>query len=143
MVKTNATPDLAGAARWKLIHYDHQLCVADTDLQEDAAAFRAWRTLCSEEVLKSECWVESLLLVATKAATKTEDQAARAATRRFADWIADGPANGLKRQRLFLDVPLDGLRTKRTTKSTPTFLSLMILRACLRSNLGQHWYRRT
>ena len=46
-------------------------------------------------------WVGSFLQVAAKAADRAEDQAARAATKRFADWIADGPANGLRRQHLF------------------------------------------
>ena len=92
---------LASSAKWKLLYYDHQLHVADAELQEEAAAFRAWRTMCSEEVLRTTAWVESLLRVATKAAARTEDQAARAATRRFAEWISGGQANGLRRQHLF------------------------------------------
>ena len=86
---------------WKLLHYDHQLYVSDPELQEEAAAFRAWRTMCNEDVLSSTEWVGSLLQVAARAAARAEDQAARAATKRFADWVADGPANGLRRQHLF------------------------------------------
>ena len=92
---------LASSAKWKLLYYDHQLHVADTELQEEAAAFRAWRTMCSEEVLGTTAWVESLLQVASKVASRTEDQAARIATRRFSEWIAGGQANGLRRQHLF------------------------------------------
>ena len=101
ILRANGSASLASSAKWKLLYYDHQLHVADAELQEEAAAFRAWRTMCSEEVLRTAAWVGSLLQVETKAAARTEDQAARAATRRFAEWIAGGQANGLRRQHLF------------------------------------------
>ena len=83
------------------MNYDHQLNVCDPEMAEEAAAFRTWRYMCNEAVLSSKTWVESFLQVASKAAERADDSAARAATTRFAEWVAEGPANGLKRQRLF------------------------------------------
>jgi hypothetical protein len=92
---------LASAARWKLLNYDHQLNVADPAMLGEAAAFRVWRALLNEQVLAAKPWVQSFLAVADKEAERAADRAARAATDRFAKWLADGPANGLKRQHLF------------------------------------------
>ena len=90
MVKANSSANLAKSAVWKLLHYDHQLNVSDPHLMEEAAAFRSWRAMCNEEVLSSTGWVDSFMQVTTRAAANTEDQAARAATKRFVEWIAGG-----------------------------------------------------
>ena len=40
--KVARAAELANSAKWKLLYYDHQLHVADAELFEEAAAFRAW-----------------------------------------------------------------------------------------------------
>ena len=101
VLRDSRSVKLANAATWKLLHYDHQLNVVDPAMMEEAAAFRAWRALLNEQVLATKPWVQSFLAVAAKEAERAADRAAKAATVRFATWIADGPANGLKRQHLF------------------------------------------
>ena len=91
----------AAAAKWKLLDYKHQLLTHDPALQERVAAFRAWRQLIGPAVLNSPTWVKSFLLVAAKEAEAAETWANAAATKKFAEWVRDGPAGGLKRQHLF------------------------------------------
>ena len=51
--------------------------------------------------MKSSVWVDSFLQVAIKASEAADDRAATLATKRFAEWLTTGPAEGLKRQHLF------------------------------------------
>ena len=91
----------SAAAKWKLLHYRHHLLVHDSALQEQAAAFRAWRQLIGPAVLNSLAWITSSLSVAAKKAGGSERWANTAASTRFAEWVSDGPAGGLRRQHLF------------------------------------------
>ena len=77
---------------WKLLHYDHRLQVNDPTMQQHAAEFIAWRLCLTTATLSSEVWVKSFLDVATLAANRADDFAASAATRRFVEWVNDGPA---------------------------------------------------
>jgi len=100
-VQAASTSIARDAAIWKLLHYRHDLLVHDPRLQEDAAAFRAWSGLITRQMLGSSSWVRALTEVAKKAAELAEHKAAVAATRRFAEWIQEGQAAGLRRQHLF------------------------------------------
>ena len=100
-VQAASTSTARDAAVWKLLHYRHDLLVHEPLLQEDAAAFRAWNGLITRQMLRSSSWVRALTEVAMKAADLAEHKAAVAATQRFAEWIQEGPAAGLRRQHLF------------------------------------------
>ena len=76
------------------------MLVHDPLFQEDAAAFRAWNSFLTPEMLRSKSWVQSLLDVARKATDQAEHKAAAAATKRFAEWVQEGQAAGLHRQHL-------------------------------------------
>lgn len=92
---------LTKATTWKFLFYDHQLPVKDNRTAEQAAAFRAWHSLLSETALKTWAWVDSFLSVAARAADQADSKAAKDGTERFAIWVTEGSANGLKRQHLF------------------------------------------
>ena len=85
---------------WKLLHYDHRLQVEDPRMKVEAAEFIAWRNCLSSIILESPSWTKSFLQVAVESSHRADTSAARAAARRFEDWIADGRANGLKRPHL-------------------------------------------
>ena len=121
-VQAASTSKAREAAAWKLLHYRHQLLVHDPWLQEDAAAFRAWNSLLTKEMLGSNSWVKALTEVARKATDQAEHKAAADATRRFAEWIQDGPVPGLRRQHLFARTAT-GWTQDATDKQQPTKLS--------------------
>jgi len=100
VVAANRSAFLVRAAMWKLLHYDHRLQVSDPLMQQDAAEFIAWRQCLSADTLSTTAWVKSFLEVAASAANRADDTAAAAATRRFVEWVNDGPAGGLKRMHM-------------------------------------------
>jgi len=100
-VAANRSYEAAAAATWKLLHYRHQLLTHEPALQEQVAAFQAWHQLLSPAVLNSQAWAKSFLHVAAIETEAAELRANIAATKKFADWVSDGPAGGLKRQHLF------------------------------------------
>ena len=100
VVLANRTEHLTKAAMWKLLHYDHRLKIDDQRMQLEAAEFVAWRGCLSTSTLSSATWTRSFLEVATEASRRADLSAATAAAKRFEEWIADGRANGLKRQHL-------------------------------------------
>ena len=99
-VKAAKAPGLVRSAMYRLLYYHDDLNVSDPWLESDAAAFRAWQRLLTVETLETKLFVEAYLLVATKEAAKAEARAVAMAAKRFADWVHDGPAQGLKRQHL-------------------------------------------
>ena len=77
------------------------MLVHDPLLQEDAASFRAWSSFLTPEMLRSKSWVQSLLDMAREATDQAEHKAAAVAIKRFAEWVKEGQAAGLRRQHLF------------------------------------------
>jgi len=100
VVLANRSEHLSRSAVWKLLHYDHRLKVDDPRMQLEAAEFIAWRGCLSAAILESPIWTKSFLEVATEASRRADLSAATASAKRFEEWIADGRANGLKRQHL-------------------------------------------
>ena len=88
------------SAMWRLLHYQHDLTVYDPLLAADAAAFRAWQKLITVEMLKAKPMLEALIIVATKETERAEARAVAMVAKKFAEWIQEGPAQGLKRQHL-------------------------------------------
>ena len=100
-VRANKTAPLVKSAKWKLLFYDHPLVAQDEPMKDEIAAFNVWKRMLSQRSLADPAWAESFLWVATKAADQADNRAAARAAERFADWLNDGPAAGLKRQHLF------------------------------------------
>ena len=87
-------------AVWKLLRYDHRLQVADPLTQQEAAEFVAWKQCLSVDALSLPTWVKAFLEMASVAASRADDTAAAAATKRYIEWVDNGPAAGLKRLHL-------------------------------------------
>ena len=75
VVKANRSTHLVKVAQWKLLHYEHPLRVDDPAMQQDAAAFLAWKKCLSQHNLSTPGWVASFLEVATKAAAQADAEA--------------------------------------------------------------------
>ena len=93
----NSNAATSKVAEWNLRFYKHDLAVDDPYLQADAASFRAWAKIVSSADLQNQTWIKSFIAVASKEAEHADDKAARLASARFADWLQEGPAKGLKR----------------------------------------------
>jgi len=85
---------------WRLLRYQHDLNVQDPFLVADAGRFIAWQKLLTHSTLSCKPMVEAFLQVAVQSAGNDDGRAAAIAAKRFADWLQEGPAKGLKRQHL-------------------------------------------
>ena len=64
-------------------------------------SFAAWRAQLCECKTFSDAWVRLFLTMAGKQAEKEEEAARIAATIKFAAWLREGPAQGLRRQHRY------------------------------------------
>ena len=94
----------ADTARWKLLFYEHplpDLGYATPEQIWSMELFNAWRSNVTEENTFTPAWVKTFKAIAEKQADKEEEAARIAATVKFAAWLQEGPANGLRRQHRF------------------------------------------
>ena len=94
----------AEAARWKLLFYKHpqpNVSYATPEQLKSMQLFTAWRATITEANTFSVAWLKVFKAMAEKQAEREEEAARVAATVKFADWLQEGPAKGLRRQHRF------------------------------------------
>ena len=94
----------AEAARWKVLFYKHPQpnpAFATMEQLKSMERFTAWRANVTEANTFSATWLSIFKAMAVKQAEKEEEAARVAATIKFADWLQEGPAKGLRRQHRF------------------------------------------
>ena len=68
---------------------------------QSMALFEAWRISVTEDNTFAVTWVKIFKGVAEKQAEREEEAARVAATIKFAHWLQEGPAKGLRRQHRY------------------------------------------
>ena len=141
-VQAASTSKARYAAVWKLLHYRHHLLVHDPLLQEDAAAFRAWNSLLTREMLGSGSWVRALIEVARKASDQSEHRPPLMLLRGSRSGSKMGRQLGSAASICSRERRQAGPRIPRTNSSPLTFLNLMTLRVYLRRSSVRLWSHR-
>ena len=63
--------------------------------------FQAWKSTITANSTFSDAWVRTFQKIAERQAEREEEAARVAATVKFAIWLQEGPASGLRRQHRF------------------------------------------
>ena len=124
-------------SRHKLLHYQHDLQVADPSLQQEKISFLAWNGLLTKDMLQNEVVVKSLLEVATSMAEASDNEAALRSTRSFQAWLHEGAGGGLRNQHR-LTRCATGWFSSKVAVETQAELSLMDDVEGLTEELLQH-----
>ena len=96
--------DKAVAARWKVLYFKHPQpdpCQATPEQLHSMQLFDAWRSTVVEGYTHSAPWLKAFASLATQQAEKEEQAARTAATVKFANWLKEGAAGGLRRQHRY------------------------------------------
>ena len=90
------------AAKWKILHYKHELPNTTHPGQaDDVASFRAWMRLISSEALQSRSWTTAFEQTALQFADRAERAAAKASLAKWRDSLTEGSTCGLGKQHRF------------------------------------------
>ena len=88
----------------KLLYYRHPppaKALATQQQQDSFANFEAWKNIIKEDMLGYSVWVETFRCTAIRNAEREERAAQHATMVKWAKWIHEGPAHGLRRQHQY------------------------------------------